>query len=305
MFAVLGERGRADHPQFAPGEHRFEHVPGVECTFGGAGADDRVQFVDEEQDPSLRGGHLGQHRFEPLLELAAVLRPGDQRTHVERKDNLVAQAFRHVLVDDALREAFDDGGLADPRIADEHRVVLGLAGHDLHHAADLVVPADDRIQPAGTGVGDQVPAVLLQGLVGGLRIGGGDPLRAADPGECAEQPLPADAEVAQKLAGGRSNVLVDEREQQMLHRHVLVLEAAGLAFGGVEQPGQPLGDHDLAGLGAGAGDGGPAAQVGVHPLANLVDVGVHGQQQPWHDAVRLVEQGEQQVFAVDLRVAEP
>jgi hypothetical protein len=42
-----------------------------------------------------------------------------------------------------LREAFDDGRLADAGLADEHRVVLGAAAEDLDDALDLVLAADD------------------------------------------------------------------------------------------------------------------------------------------------------------------
>jgi hypothetical protein len=41
---------------------------------------------------------------------------------------LVVQAFGHVAVDDPLRQSFDDCGLADAGIADQHRIVLGTAG---------------------------------------------------------------------------------------------------------------------------------------------------------------------------------
>ena len=180
VLAVLVERGRADHVQLAAGEHRLEHVAGVHRAFGGAGADDGVQLVDEQQDPALGRLHLGQHRLEPLLELAAVLRAGHQRAHVEREDRLVAQALGHVAADDALGEPLDDRGLADAGVADQHRVVLRLAGQDLDHPADLGVAADDRVEPAGPGVGDQVAAVLLQRLVGDLGRRRGDPLVAAD-----------------------------------------------------------------------------------------------------------------------------
>ena len=53
VLAVLVEGGRADHVQLAAGEHRLEHVAGVHRAFGGAGADDGVQLVDEEQDAAL------------------------------------------------------------------------------------------------------------------------------------------------------------------------------------------------------------------------------------------------------------
>ena len=47
VLAVLVERGRADHAQLAAGEHRLDHVAGVDRALGAARADDRVQLVDE------------------------------------------------------------------------------------------------------------------------------------------------------------------------------------------------------------------------------------------------------------------
>src|SRR3954463_6403273 len=40
---------------------------------GGAGADERVELVDEEDDQPLGAGALLEHGLEPLLELAPVL----------------------------------------------------------------------------------------------------------------------------------------------------------------------------------------------------------------------------------------
>ena len=47
VLAVLVERGRADQTQLTAGEHRLDHVAGVDRAFGAARADDRVQLVDE------------------------------------------------------------------------------------------------------------------------------------------------------------------------------------------------------------------------------------------------------------------
>ena len=91
VLAVLVERGRADRVQLAAREHRLEHVRGVHRPFGGAGADDRVQLVDEEDDLALRVDDLLEHGLQPLLELAAILRAGDERAHVERDDLLVLE----------------------------------------------------------------------------------------------------------------------------------------------------------------------------------------------------------------------
>jgi hypothetical protein len=77
---------------------------------------------------------------------------------------LVLQGLRHLAVDDALREALDDRRLADARLADQHRVVLGAPLQDLDHAADLVVAADHRIELALAGALGEVEGVFLQRL---------------------------------------------------------------------------------------------------------------------------------------------
>ena len=56
------------------------------------------------------------------------LRARDQRAHVQRQHALVPQVLRHVAGDDLLRQAFDDRGLADAGLTDDHRVVLACGG---------------------------------------------------------------------------------------------------------------------------------------------------------------------------------
>ena len=115
-------------------------------------------------------GDFLEHGLQPLLELAAVLRAGDERAHVERDDLLVLQAFGHVLPDDPLRQPFDDGRLADAGLADQHRIVLRAAGEHLDDAADLLVAADDRIELALARQFGEIAAVLLERLIGALGV---------------------------------------------------------------------------------------------------------------------------------------
>ena len=123
VLAVLVERGRTDRVQLAPGEHRLEQVRRVHRTFRGTRPDDRVQLVDEQHDLAVRVLDLLEDGLEALLELAAVLGAGDQRTEVERDHALVLE-LGHVAAHDALGEALGDGRLADAGLTDEHRVVL-------------------------------------------------------------------------------------------------------------------------------------------------------------------------------------
>ena len=152
VLAVLVERRRADGAQLAAGEHRLEQVGGIDGALGGARADDRVQLVEEQHDLPAGVLDLLQHRLQALLELAAVLRAGEQRADVQRDDAPVAQRLGDVAGDDALGEALDDRGLADAGLADEDGVVLRAAAEDLDDAADLVVAADDRVELAVVGL---------------------------------------------------------------------------------------------------------------------------------------------------------
>ena len=127
--------------------------------------DDRVDLVDEEDHVALGPRHLLEDGLHPFLELAAELGSGDERAHVQREDAAVLQRIGHVAGHDPAREALDDRGLADARLAHEDRVVLGAPGEDLHHAADLRVAADDGIELALARERGEVAAVLVEGLV--------------------------------------------------------------------------------------------------------------------------------------------
>ncbi len=88
---------------------------------------------------------LGDHRFQALLEIAAVLGAGDQRAHVERVDGAVGEHLGHLALDDQARQPFGDRGLADAGLADVQRIVLAAAAQDLDGALDLELAADQRI----------------------------------------------------------------------------------------------------------------------------------------------------------------
>src|SRR3954447_1031851 len=147
VLAVLVERGRADRLQLTTRQGRLEDRGRVDRALGRAGTDEVVQLVDEQNDVAALGDLL-HHLLEALLELAAVLGARDESGEVERVDLLVAQDLRDLARGDALGEAFDDGGLADAGLANEHRVVLRAAREDLHDPLDLGLAADDRIQLA-------------------------------------------------------------------------------------------------------------------------------------------------------------
>ena len=300
VLAVFVERRGANRVQLAAGQHRLQHVRGVHRAFGRARADDGVELVDEQHHLALGIAHFLEHRLQPILELAAVLRAGDQRSHVEGDDALVFEAFRHVAADDALGEAFDDGGLADAGFADQHRVVLGAARQHLDDAADFLVAPDHRIQLALAGQLRQVAAVLLEGLVlvFGIRIG--DALAAAHAGERFEHPLARHAALLQLVDRDGAAGLAQDAQQQVLGAHILVLHGLGFGLRGIEHDAHARGEVRLRSavrlrLLAEMGAQRLGERAGIH--RNLAE---HGR----HDAVLLLDERDQQVLGLHLRMLE-
>ena len=155
----------------AAGQCGLEQVGGIHGAVRAAGADQRMHLVDEQDDLAVARLDLAEHGLQPLLELAAIFGPGDERAHVERQHLLVLQALRHVALDDAVREPFDDGRLADAGLADQHRIVLGAPRQHLDGAADLLVAADHRVELALLGGFREVAGIALQRII--LLLGAG------------------------------------------------------------------------------------------------------------------------------------
>src|ERR1035437_9313910 len=233
VLAVFVERGRADDAQLSTREHRLQHIARVHRALGLSRADERVHLVDEHHELPFGARDLLEHGLEALLELAAELRTGNERARVHRHEPLVLERFGDVAVHDALGKPFGDGGLADPGLADQHRVVFRAARQHLDHAADLLVTADDRIElPLPRHLGE-VARELLQRLVLVLGILVGHLVRAAHRLHRVGEPLGRDARIAQQrhavgALGAR------EREQQVLGRHELVAERLGELLGPVD-----------------------------------------------------------------------
>ncbi len=246
VFAVFVERGRADAMQFASRQRGLEHVAGVDRAFGLAGADHRVQLVDEDDRAAFVGGDVLEHRFQPFLEFAAIFGAGEQRRHVEREHALVLERLRHFAVDDALREPFDDRGLADARLADQHRIVLGPPLQDLDRAPDLVVAPDHRVELALARALGEIDRVLLQRLAltfGLLRIDGRTPAHRFDRGfeGFLGQPV-----LLQQPSG--LPFVVGQRQQEQFAGDELIAALAGDLVGQVEQVAEIARNADLAAL---------------------------------------------------------
>ena len=231
--------------------------------------------------------------LDPLLEVTPVAGAGHHAGQLELHDPLAPQRLGDVVVHDALREPLDDGGLAHPGLADQHRVVLAPAGQHLDGLLDLVVAADDRVDPALAGHGGEVAAELVQrrrvGPVartpraGRAALAGQSPLQGlgGDPGR-GQQPARAGLGV-----GGQGEQDVLRPDVGGAHRTGDLVRVEQRALGARRQlrwlagrrpPGPPVLDlaDELVGIGAGPGQqltgrlevgGGPEQLLGVQVRA--------------------------------------
>ena len=333
VLTVFRERGGADALDFAAGKGRLEDVGGVHRAFGGAGADDRVHLVDE-QDDVLGALDLVHDALDAFFELAAVFRAGDHQGEVEGDDLAVEEDLGDDAGGDLLGEAFDDGGLAHAGFADEDRIVLRAAAEDLHHAADLLLTADDRVEFAGLGELGEVAteslqereaftatragalfgrgatggrrsvvrgiirrrrriAILLLGLIGGGRIDVGEDFLAAA--------LQVDVELLQH-AGGDALPFLQEAEEDMFGADISVAESAGFGDG----VGHDLLDARRERNRVGSlGFFGAGADLLLHSAADGLEVEAHAAEDVDRDTLAELDEPEQDVLRADVVMVEP
>src|SRR5712691_7182663 len=232
IVAVFLVGRRADAADDAAGQRRLQEVGGVHrparCR---AGADHGMDLVDEEDRAGLRF-ELGQHRLQPLLDIAATAGAGQERPHVERIDRRVEQDLGYFALHDAAGKPFGDRGLPDPGVADIERVVLGAPAEDLDRPLDLGLAPDQRVDLAAFRLFVEVDAIGVERIVAALLA-----LFAA-------LLLFGSLDAARLRAAGRLGDAVRDVVDRVEPRHVLLLqEIAGVALA--------LGEHRDQHIGAG------------------------------------------------------
>ena len=305
ILAVLVKSRGADGLELTAREHRLEDARGVDRTFGRTCADQRVQLIDEQDDVAARADLL-EHLLQALLEITAVAAAGDESTEVKGVELLVLEGLGHLALDDVLCKAFDDGGLADAGLADEHGVVLGATRQHLHDALDLFLAADDRIKLALARSGSEIAAELVEhercrrSALG--RSARGGRLLARVSGEELDDLLAHAIEVGAELdehLSGNTLALADESQQDVLGADVVVAQLQRFAQGQFE--------HLL-----GARSEGNVSAGRLLALANdLLDLLAHGLKRNAQtferlggDAFALMDEAEQDVLGADVVVIE-
>ena len=169
ILTVLIERSRTDTVQFASSQHGLQKVARIHSTLRLSCPDNRMQFIDKEQDPAVRAFHLIQHGFQTFLKFTLILSARNQGAHIERKYGLILQAIWHIASYDTLGQPLRDGRLTYTWLTNQYRVVLSLTRKNSDDIPNLRISTYDGIQFMLSCGLDQILAIFLQRLVGLLR----------------------------------------------------------------------------------------------------------------------------------------
>src|SRR5450631_4307064 len=104
-----------------------------------------MQLINED-DGILRLHQFLHDGLQPLFKLAAVFRAGDDQRKIKSQNALIGKERWDFSVRDALRQAFDDGGFAYARFADQNWIVLGAAAENLDYALQFAIASHQRIE---------------------------------------------------------------------------------------------------------------------------------------------------------------
>ena len=256
-----------------------------------------MQLIDKEDHFSFGVFDLADHRLESLLELATEFGTGDQAAHVQGDHTTVLERLRNIPLHDPLRKSFGNRRLADPRLADQYRVVLGPTREDLDHPSDLIVPADDRIEFVLGSLRDKIDPVLFQSLEFPLRALVRHPSAAPDALESLEDFFFVHAQELQKLRGVLFGFA--KSQKQVFGTDKLVLHSLGGGGCRLETFLQGCADARLP---IAAGPRKPL-KLACRRRLEFIDLGADFLQQGDHDPGRVLEQGGQKMKAFDFGVS--
>ncbi len=189
-----------------------------------------MQFIDEQNDLPFCVGDFFQNGLQPVFEFAAIFCARHQRRQIQRHKAFGLQHLRHVPGNDALRQPFHDGCLAHAGLANQHRIVLGAPGEDLHHTANLLVAPDYGIEFRAPCQVREVARVFFQCFIRRFWVLRRDALRSPYTGQRLEDGFVRGALLFQQFTRGIA-FLPGNRQKKMLGRDVFILELFGLVEG--------------------------------------------------------------------------
>ena len=168
IFLVCG-RSHAAKRAFLQG--RLQQVRGIHGSTGGrTGTDYGMDLVNEEDGAVVILNRLDD-TLEAFFEITAIAGTRKKLAHIEGVNHRAGKNIRHFTIMDTKGETLGNRRLADARITDVKRIVLGPAAQHLNGAVDLAVAADQRVNAAGCGLRHQIDSIQAKRILA-LGLGG-------------------------------------------------------------------------------------------------------------------------------------
>ena len=181
-----------------------------------------MDLIDEQDDPAFGFLDFVEDCLQSFFEFTTELSSCDQRSHIQCEDGLVFQPFRHVAIQNTLRQSFYNSRFTNTRFSDQYRVVLGSSGKYLYRMSDLSVSANYRIKLSFSGHLYQIPPVLIQCVVILFRVLTCHSLISSHLIQCLQEFIFRDAVSFENFCG-RCVSLVQQCQIKMFHTDILVL----------------------------------------------------------------------------------
>ena len=110
ILTILIQSCSTDTVKLTSGKHRFQHIACIHCSVS-------LTFTLL---------YFFKDCFQTFLKLTSVFGTCHQSTHVQCKNLLILQTFRHIFCHDSLCKTLDCCCFTYTRLTDKHRIVLGL-----------------------------------------------------------------------------------------------------------------------------------------------------------------------------------
>ena len=270
--------------QFSTGKHRLEHIACIHGTIRLTCAHNQMQFINKQDNLAFAVLHILQNCLQTFLKLTTVFGACYQCPHIQGKNLLILQSFRHISADNTLCQSFNYCCLTDTRFTDQHRIILGLPRQNPYYVTDLCISSNDRIHLLLTCLLYQFLAVLAQGIVGSFRIIGSHTLIASYRRQCLQKTFTGNAVLTEQFFDCPARMM-DHRQKQMLNGDIFVSHVLCFIFGRNQYLIQIIANIWLT-----TGDLRPLLNSGFHAIDKILRLYLHLLYQLLDQTVFLIHQ---------------
>ena len=202
-------------------KHRLKKVSGVHGTIGFSGAYYGVKLIDEHKYLSVGLLNFIENCLESLLKLTSVLCTCHKGTHVKGEYLLILKAFRNFACSYSLGKTFNNCGFTYTGFTDEYRVILGLSAQDPDNVSDLLISSDYGVQLLILCALYHFIAILIQGIIGALRVICGHPLISSYFRKCLQELILCDVIFLKELLNS-GICFFHYGQEDVLYRNIIV-----------------------------------------------------------------------------------